>query len=99
MVSGLYFASFCEHDPESTLERPDEEAFYATSTIVLGTHNPGTGSEGSDRIAVIATHENDDMRFLALSNQFFTRSVIRENACLQCCLKICRREGLSYVLC
>ena len=93
MASESCFATSCQHDPLAPLEVPDDHAFYSISTM------EPTRSEGRNPINVVAAHGNDDMRFMALAQGMSARGLIRQSACLQCCLDICRREDLDFVLC
>ena len=83
----------CIHDPLAILEPPDDDAYY--DTHMGDVDNP----EYADHIAVVALHGNDGMRFLALGYSRHSPGVIRQNACLKCCLDLCRREDLRFVLC
>ena len=79
------------------MARPDEYAVYLTGPDPnLDIPKLNTEDGKPEKIAVIAVAENDDLRFMALAGGCAT--VIRGNACLQCCLNVCRRMGLYCVI-
>ena len=90
----------CPHDKASSLDRPDPNSRY------IGPFNfdPFTSSAAyaKGQIGVIAVDGNTDLRMFALSAlsginlELF---IVRGNACLQCCLNLCRDAGSRYVIC
>ena len=88
------FVPQCAHDKEARTPEPDSYAIYVTPTYVAQVEGPD--DEDLKKIQVIAVAGDDDLRFMALVNGF--GGVIRGNACLECCLAICRRTDLPYVI-
>ena len=49
-------------------------------------------------ISVVAVAGSDELRFLSLTREITQPMVIRGDACLVCCLDICRRAGFSMLI-
>ena len=97
----------CPHDSASSLDKSDLLARYAEP---FPSHKhptmfsqARTSTEIETPIDVIAVDRDDGLRMFALSTsmrpQYQRLSVIRGNACLQCCLDLCRRFKYDQVIC
>ena len=90
----------CPHDKALSLDRPDPNSCY----IGPFKFNLFTSSAAyaKGQIGVIAVDGNTDLRMFALSAlsginlELF---IVRGNACLQCCLNLCREAGYRFVIC
>lgn len=87
----------CPHDPASPLENPDLLSKYRSPKIA------GRLSVTEGKIGVVAVAGDAGLRMFALSDALLSwpenAFVIRDNACLQCCLDLCRRAGYGHVIC
>lgn len=87
----------CPHDSASPLEKPDLLSRYRSPT------KAGRRSVTEEQIGVVAVDGDAGLRMFALSGpgQIYPKDtfVIRNNACLQCCLDLCRRAGYRSVIC
>ena len=92
----------CPHDRASLLHKPDPNARY-TDLFLLA--NQTLSLSGTERqVDVIAVDGNTDLRMFAMSALSATDRpeapiVIRNNACLQCCLDLCREAGSRFLIC
>ena len=89
----------CSHDRGSPLQRPDSNSHFIDPFY----WDPFK-LEILDQIGIIGADGNTDIRMFAMSrssniDEFQAGIVIRDNACLQCCLDLCRETGYMYVLC
>lgn len=95
----------CPHDSASPLEKPDLFSRYTFPTTEGGL------SVKRGEIGVVPVDGNTGLRMFALSDSelsdfrhddFDTGNknfVIRNNACLQCCLDLCRKARYGHVIC
>lgn len=95
----------CPHDSASPLEKPDLFSRYTLPTT------EGELSVKRGEIGVVAVDGDAGLRMFALSDSelsdfrhddFDTADkdfVIRNNACLQCCLDLCRKARYGHVIC
>ena len=101
ILSNLAYALviICPHDSASPLHRPDPDSRYLNFFFLAaeGLSNSRSG-EGVD---VLGVDGNTDLRMFAISVLPGTQMplVIRNNACLQCCLDLCRQTAFGYVMC
>lgn len=100
--SALY-AHSCSHQPMKALDAPDDGAKYVIPGPDYLSKWP-IDSSGSPRSSgletqVVAVAGNDAQRFFALAYAgVSTKVVIRINACLECCLSLCRRAGYDAII-
>lgn len=87
----------CPHDSASPLEKPDLFSRYMLPTT------EGRLSVKRGEIGVVAVDGDAGLRMFALSDIDYIPSkyafVIRNNACLQCCLDLCRKARYRHVIC
>ena len=87
----------CPHDSASPLEKPDLLSRYRSPTDARKL------SVTEEQIGVVAVDGDAGLRMFALSESGLSYPkntfVIRNNACLQCCLDLCRRAGYRSVIC
>lgn len=48
------------------------------------------------KIQVMPTDRNDGLRLFAMLSPF--PGIVRDRACLQCCIDVCRKSGLEYIV-
>ena len=104
----------CPHDRTSPLHRPDLNSRYVnipSSAICRpGTVDPEnfpvtrSTSDIERQVDIIASDGNTDVRMFVMSALKVNIScpplvVIRNNACLQCCLNLCREAGSRLLIC
>ena len=97
----------CPHDRASPVGIPDRLSYYRGPFEPLDglatDMQVGRSSKKEHLIAVIAVDGDAGLRAFAMSVSNTPSSqcfyVIRDNACLQCCLDLCRRAGYRNVLC
>ena len=90
----------CQHDRASLLHRTDPNTHYID--LSFSVEHVFSTSDTERRIGVIAVDGNTDLRIFAMSvlpDDLLGCVVIRDNACLQCCLDLCREVGYRYVMC
>lgn len=99
-ASGSLFASSCEHPPDSQLETADENAYFITPCYnhSLESEEDGTPETpgAASTVMVVPSAGNAEHRFLALAGR--EPAVIRGDACLGCCLRICREARYKCVI-
>jgi len=83
----------CPHDRDLKLETVDQFSAYTGPILPLNTtRNRETGT-----VDVVAVDGADDLRLFSLC--FSTCSiVVRKNACLSCCLEVCRRTNFPVLI-
>ena len=84
----------CPHDPNAFLPGPDLSCEYSGPVI------PSRfGLKVDDaRLRVVAVAGNSGLRMFTLSSASFG-AVLRGNACLSCCLDVCRRFDYTVIIC
>ena len=90
----------CPHDRASPLHIPDPNARYADLSILA--RFSSSFSDTERQIGVIAVDGNTDLRMFAMSvlpADLLGRVVIRDNACLKCCLDLCRKDECRILIC
>ena len=89
----------CPHDRASPLHRPDPNSCYI-NFFSLAAHGP-KASNTEKQVDVLGVDGNTDMQMFVMSALSATEMpiVIRDNACLQCCLDVCRDAGYRYLIC
>ena len=88
----------CPHDRASPLHEPDSCSRYI-NPFPVSEYNSSI-EDRTRQINVIAVDGSTDLRMFALSDpngNLFV--VIRNNACLQCCLDLCREAGYKNLIC
>ena len=88
---GAIFVAQCGHDEDAHLDEPDVSAFYVTQF-----QTQGYSLIGEHSVPVVAVSGNEHLRFMALMSGVPT--VVRGNACLECCLAIRKKEGYECVI-
>lgn len=98
----------CPHDSASPLDSPDLFASYRGPFLSLkNSHRyaqAGTSPEAERRVNIVAVDGDVGLRMFAIGTynprtQHTPQVVIRSNACLQCCLDLCRRARAPYLIC
>ena len=89
----------CPHDRALPLHRPDPNSRYI-NCFFLAAHGPSI-PRPEEQVDVLGVDGNTDLRMFAMSALPATQMplIIRNNACLQCCLDLCRKAGYKYVMC
>ena len=82
----------CPHDSSSPLERPDMLAYYK------GSFSSTKDQERQGRVGVVAVDGDAGLRMFAMSGPT-EPFVIRSDACLQCCLDLCRKFHYNSLIC
>ena len=89
-VNSLYVEA-CPHSPEAALAEPDIRAAYASP------YEPwGEGYERPSKVGVVPVHGNQSMRMFSLVSGI--PGVVQQDACLQCCLDVCRKANYAFVI-
>ena len=98
----------CPHDSALPLGKPDPCSNYVGPLFLEAEYNLAqvTVTSGHERqIGVVAVDRDAGLRMFVMSDtipSLFYRQVsfvIRSNACLQCCLDLCRRAQYNYLIC
>ena len=92
----------CPHDRALPLREPDPISCYVDLDF-LAEHSLGA-SDTEGKVNIVAVDGDSDLRMFAIcispaDSKSRTPSIIRDNACLQCCLNLCREAGYRYVIC
>ena len=90
----------CPHDKASPLHRPDPNSRYIN--LFSWAEQDSNTSDTEGRVDVLAVDRNTDLRMFAMSvlpENPEANVVIRNNACLQCCLDLCREAGSRFLIC
>jgi hypothetical protein len=93
------FISKCAHKKDAQLESQDSHCYYITpcfDMLSIQSHNNNWEELVRTKTGVVAVSGNDGLRCFALVGG--TPAIIRQSACLQCCIDICRRLGYCYVV-
>jgi len=88
----------CPHEANSALETEDRFSCY---TGPLNPTQPAaiTRDKNYMKVGVVAVDGADDLRFFALSCGDTTAPlVVRKDACLSCCLDICRKTCFPVLI-
>ena len=91
------FIPNCIHEKDSLLVASDPQCYYITPYF----HKRSSDNEVYDGtrdtdIGIVAVAGNEGLRCFALLSD--GPAVIRQSACLQCSIDICRRVGFNYVI-
>lgn len=87
----------CPHESASSLDDPDQFAKYCGP---YASPEVKKESPAADRpVRVVAVDGDDGLRMFAMSHSGDGHFVIRSNACLQCCLNLCREANYQAVIC
>ncbi|KAK7937327.1 uncharacterized protein PG986_014195 [Apiospora aurea] len=88
----------CKHDVDAPLERADEFCSFT------GPGNPTypastTTRETWMKVGVVAVDGSNELRFFSIAcGRIQVPIVIRQSACLMCCLDVCRRTGFPVLI-
>jgi hypothetical protein len=88
----------CHHEANSALETVDRFSSY---TGVLNPTQPAamTRDKNFMKVGVVAVDGADDLRLFALScGDTIAPIVVRKDACLSCCLDICRKTSFPVLI-
>ncbi|CZR57832.1 uncharacterized protein PAC_07721 [Phialocephala subalpina] len=86
-LSSALLVERCPHAADETLEPPDQFAAYAYPI------DPTRLIRSENKVAVVAVSGMNDLRLLSLAcGDWYAPVVLRGNACLSCCLLVCRRS-------
>ena len=90
-------AQGCFHDGDTALDPPDAGCRYV-GPLEFDSRNP---DEAVATIDVVAVDGNDGLRMVALirASDGNRLALVRNNACLACCLAICRRAKHNLLIC
>jgi hypothetical protein len=89
-ASGSYFVD-CSHDRMAKLTRAD------TWLRLTSPGKPDHALVGESLVGIVQTDKNERMRFLALAAG--KPCIVRCDACLECCIDVCRSKHLNFVIC
>ena len=89
-VQSLYVEA-CPHRPDVPLAEIDQCATYTSPYFPWG-----EGNERPTKLGVVPVHGNQGMRMLCLVGGI--AGVVQQNACLQCCLDVCRKANYPFVI-
>lgn len=85
----------CPHDPSAALSRPDPFCEYSGPLIPY--IESGWNGNGTS-VRVVAVAGSCSLRMFTLSS-VQSKTVLRGNACLSCCLDVCRRFNYKVIVC
>ena len=89
-MSGLASAIFLEACPHEPASGPTEADRFCTYTHPM---TPFQASALPSHVSVVPVHGNDRLRLLAVAGvEKAEKVVLRRNACLSCCLNVCRQS-------
>lgn len=91
-----FFLETCPHPSDSALVKPNIRLKY---TGPLNPYSSEDSSPTSDQISVAAVEGNDGLRMFCLTWAHPAPFVIREGACLACCVDVCQRTGYPMIIC
>ncbi|UPK96990.1 hypothetical protein LCI18_007925 [Fusarium solani-melongenae] len=84
----------CAHDYESGLPYEDLEC---SLSVPWGDHTKAVAS--ASKVDAVAVAGGKELRFFSLAAVDFAYSkVLRGDACLECCLDVCRRNGIHVLI-
>lgn len=96
-LSSALVTSSCPHPVNEPLKTPDKWCQYTEPSQPLGFSEH---AKDSNSISVVATDGNDGLRMYALGVYSSPSPfVIRNGACIACCLRICRMAGYPAIIC
>ena len=104
-LAGAIFLETCPHGRNAKLKTADKSAIYRKPLENLD-RDPRFAGDGKFEefdISVVAVDGADDLRLLALcyAPTFSTRSrpmVIRQDACISCCINVCRQAECRILI-
>lgn len=85
----------CPHDPSAALSQPDPFCEYS-GPLIPYTESEWNGDPTS--VQVVAVAGSCSLRMFTLSS-IQSKAVLRGNACLSCCLDVCRRFDYKVIVC
>ena len=90
-LSSALVVEDCHHDIKDKLEGPDH---FATHTHPLDPGNPLRADDiDSGLVAVVPVSGKPDLRLISLAcGDYYAPIVLRNEACLSCCLRVCRES-------
>lgn len=91
-LSDVLLLEECPHGPRAQLSRPDKFCRYMAPW-----HNCVEDDISASSVDIFAIASNDSHRFFALSCSNLP-AVLRRNACLSCCLQVCRATLVHSVI-
>jgi hypothetical protein len=96
-LSFALIASSCPHSADEPLKSPDKWCQYTEPSEPLGSSEP---TVDPNFISIVAVDGNDGLRMYSLGfyNDPFP-FVVRNGACIACCLEICRMAGYPAIVC
>ena len=96
LVSALIYIR-CPHPPDSALSDPDSSCRYSTSPAI---RDHLKRENDAEKIFVVADAGNDGLRMFSLGSPAPPFPVVlRKDACLSCCVQLCRRAGYAAIIC
>lgn len=99
ILEGLAQSAFlrnCPHPEHRILEKPDAHSSYITPLHSNYGYDDEDGVRLMGRVNVVAAFGNDRLRFFALAGG--KPGLIRGQACIRCCLDLCRRANFKYII-
>lgn len=94
MARGLVLEG-CRHDRDSPLRTPSSFSVHRAPFCVP---RPRIVAQQQPEVSIVDVGVNSSLQLFALSRIPGLPFVIRDNACVQCCLDICQEAKLSVVL-
>lgn len=96
-ASQSLFISTCPHPKDALLADADDHSIFLTphydrmSSVIR--QRP---DNLSSKTVIIAVSGDENLRFFALAAG--TPAIVRQSACLECCIHICRSTGYTHVV-
>ena len=89
----------CPHDRALPLRRPDPKSRYIDLFSLAG--NEASVSDPEGPVNLLAVDGDTNLRMFAMSTflPLEVPVIIRDNACLQCCLDLCQETGSRLLIC
>ena len=101
ILSNLTYALVisCPHDRALPLRGPDLNSRYIDLFSLAGNKASALDTEGP--VNLLAVDGDTNLRMFAMSafSSLEMPAIIRDNACLQCCLDLCRETGSRLLIC
>jgi hypothetical protein len=89
----------CTHDADRELPEPDQFCEFTGPINPTGPASKSRREQDFMKVGVVAVEGAQDLRMFALAcGDTITPLVLRQSACLECCLDVCRRTNFPVLI-